>query len=590
MINTERKKKIKIILDILLGLIGFFSLISLIIITGFYIHDSTVNLLRSIINIITIIFVAQEAIRWLLATNYREYFKTRMIEAILVVLLLMHWLFPDLHYFVLGYFGLSLTFVELSILYLSIIALMIIAIIFIKALRYNHLLSKINLTPSSIFALSFAFIIISGALLLMLPKAAPYGRPVSFINALFTSTSAVCVTGLTSIDTAKDYTDFGRFLIMCLIQVGGLGIMTLTTFFAVVLSGGMSYKVRIMMRDLLSEDSLNDVSGLLLKIATYTFVIEFTGALLLYISLGGSFISPDNRDIFAAVFHSVSAFCNAGFSTYSLNLADPALVNNYFFGTVIMLLIIFGGIGFVVISNLNSSVRGLFSKRKLNHILTINSKIVIITTSALLIVGTLIFLLIEPFSYPNNYTFWDKVYHCAFLSVTPRTAGFNTTPTDLLAPGTAIVTIVLMWIGASPGSTGGGIKTTTFAVAVLTLFNQLRGRDKIYIFGRQAAEESISRAFMVIFTSIMFVTLGGIIFVIIEPNKDPLNVFYECFSAMGTVGLSRNLTFYIGDGAKVILILLMYIGRIGTFTFLLAFNKPAAELRYTLPKEMINIG
>jgi Trk-type K+ transport system membrane component len=147
-----------------------------------------------------------------------------------------------------------------------------------------------------------------------------------------------------------------------------------------------------------------------------------------------------------------------------------------------------------------------------------------------------------------------------------------------------------MWIGASPGSTGGGIKTTTFAVAVLTLFNQLRGRDKIYIFGRQAAEESISRAFMVIFTSIIFVTIGAIIFVIIEPNKDPLNVFYECFSAMGTVGLSRNLTFFIGDGAKVILILLMYIGRIGTFTFLLAFNKPAAELRYTLPKEMINIG
>ena len=586
---ADSKKKIKLWLDVYLSFIGLVLLAFLIVSIGFYLKPEQIYFTQKILSIISYSFIVQEIVRLIIISDLKGYLKERKVETILSFLILLQLLFPNQIYELFKNIFNEFTFHKLTILYLVILSLSIFFVFLLRSLRYNHLISKINIHPSGILALSFAFIILIGTLFLMLPRAIPAGKTISFVDALFTSTSAVCVTGLTILDTGADFTLTGQIIILFLIQIGGLGIMTLTTFFAVFFTGGISLKVRIMMKDMISPENLEEVTGLLFKILSYTILIEAAGAFLLYLSLEGSFSSFDAKSVYSSIFHSVSAFCNAGFSLFSDNLINRTIADNYFFSTVIMLLIILGGLGFIVLSNL-ASLNPFRKSFKLKFQLKLQTKIVLLTTTILIFGGGTLIYLAEPFKFAAGKTFAWKYFHSVFVSVTSRTAGFNTTPTALLSPAVSMIAIVLMWIGASPGGTGGGIKTTTISITLLNLFNIIRGRERLEIFHKEIPHENINRSYLIILCSLIALGLCSTILMMVEPDKEALNLIFEATSALGTVGLSRDVTPYLGDGGKYIIIFLMYIGRIGVLTFFLAFYKPHKELSYSLPKEFVNVG
>jgi trk system potassium uptake protein len=590
MINWDRQKKIFQVLNIFLAFVELFSITVLIIIVGFSISREQLTILNNSIEFMIFFFVAQEIIRWAIARNKLKLFKERILETITGFVLALYLIIPS---FMIGLIQLLFPFLtseNIAIVYAGIAIIPIAFLVIRKALKYNYLLGRLQLHPGAIFMISFALIILFGTMLLMLPKSAPVGKSVSFIDALFTSTSAVCVTGLSVIDTAKNFSMLGQVFIAMLIQIGGLGVMTLTTMFALFVSGGMSFQVRLMMSDILSENNLSDVSQMILRIILYTLTIEFIGAIFIYFSLGGSLIEPNFSFLFSAFFHAISAFCNAGFSIYSQNMMEPIVYSNYYVLSMIMFLIVAGGMGFTVMVNIANLK--LFNRKvtRIRYQLTVGTKIVLITTALLIILPAVLIYFLNPVPYPISMNEFEKFFHSMFLSVTTRTAGFNSTPTGLLTSPVTLIAIILMAIGASPGSTGGGIKTSTFAIAFLAFINIIRGKSRLEVFKREISGEYIRKAFSIIFVYTMVLLTGSMIFMIIEPEKDPISVIFECTSALSTVGLSKNLTFFIGTGAKVILTIMMFIGRVGVLSFFLAFYSPAREPAYSLPKTDLMIG
>ncbi len=588
--KTENRKHAKFYLDTILGIIGIISLVSLIFTAGFNHTGEELEILNLVNTVLIVGFILQELARWFFVRNFREHFRSRWITNLLAILLILRFVFPHPIIGFLSSIFPQFTVRQITLIYLAIIQGSIIFVITVKVLRHNYLISKIHLNPGAIFTLSFAIMIIIGTLLLLLPKATPPGQSLSFIDSLFTSTSAVCVTGLIVVDTATSFAPLGKIILLLLIQIGGLGVMTLTTFFAAFLAGGISIRFRIMMQDLLSQESIAEVAKILLKIFLFTIIIEAFGAAFLYKSLGGSFTDVNWPDVYSAVFHSVSAFCNAGFSIYSNGLMQNVVENNFYFSGIIMLLIVLGGLGFTVLSNLSSLKPRSVAKKKIRHQLHTQTKIVLVATAILIFGGALIIYFAEPFEFDRSMGFFEKVFHSLFMSVTTRTAGFNTIPIGGLAAPSMLIVIFLMWIGASPGSTGGGVKTTTISLAFMTFINLVRGREKVELFYREIHPDSIRKAFMVIFASLAMLCISTIALVWFEPGLNVMDLIFEAVSAIGTVGLSRGVTAELNDAAKTVIIILMFVGRIGVFTFFMSFFSPQKDSKYSLPKSSIMIG
>ncbi len=583
----DKWRKLRYTLDGMLSIIGIVSLAAILALVGFNVSESFFNIVAVIFRISIYLYLAQELARFYLVHNVRAYIKDRMPELILSVILILNFFLSSSITHNLNEHSLAKGYNQVSFGYLIALQLIVVGSIAMKALRYNHYLSKIKLHPSAIFALSFALIITVGTLLLLMPKSVYPGVNLSFIDSLFTSTSAVCVTGLSAVDTPSTFSFLGKLIILGLIQIGGLGVMTITTFFAILLQGQMSIGFRIMMSEFLSNDGIDGIKKILKRIAILTFSIEAAGAFLIYISLGGGFFKIDSRLFFTSVFHSISAFCNAGFSLYSDNLMTHTYSTSFIFPTTVMCLIVLGGLGFHVLTNILNLRSRKIAKKSMYHQLTPNTKLVLSTTLILIIIGAVVFSLVEPFW---GTTFFNRVYSALFLSVTSRTAGFNTFPTEGLGNATVLFTIVLMWIGASPGSTGGGIKTTTFAIAFLSFVNLLKGKEKVEVFQRHVLNSDVRKAFMIIFASLIVLTFGCTLLMLFEPDKSPMDLIFEATSALGTVGLSRNLTFHIGTGGKAVLTAMMFIGRIGSLAFFLSFFSHKEETRYNLPQAKILIG
>ena len=590
MITGEQRKKIYAKLNMLLGFIGVVSLVSIIALAGFYLSESAIEIFRVIINVSIVLYIIQEIINWIIAQSFKETLKKHWIRSLLAILLILNFVVPDALISVFSTILPQLTLRQITLIYLSILPAAIIFVIVIKVLRRSYLLSKIHLQPGAIFALSFAVIIFLGTVALLLPKATPPGKSISVTDALFTSTSAVCVTGLIVVDTEEDFAPLGKLIILFLIQTGGLGVMTLTTFFAAFMAGGISYRIRIMMKDLLSEENLSEVGGILLKIISYTIIIEIIGAFFLYISLGGSIKEINWTDLYSSVFHSVSAFCNAGFSLYSEGLMADTVAGNHLFTLIIMILIVLGGLGFAVLSNVASLRPRKIALKRIRHQLKLSTKIILLSTAILIFAGALLMFFASTNKEMADMVFFERLYHSLFLSVTARTAGFNTVSMGELAIPVVFIMLLLMWIGASPGSTGGGIKTTTASISFLAFNNIIRGREKAEIFNREIDPESIRKAYAVIFASLSALCVGSIILVWLEPGLDPVGLIFEATSALSTVGLTRDLTPQLGVPAKFVIIALMFIGRIGVFTFFSAFARPAREAEYKLPQSSIMIG
>jgi len=433
-------------------------------------------------------------------------------------------------------------------------------------------ISSVKIPPGLIFSASFLIIILVGSGLLMMPKA--HTGSLKYLDSLFTSVSAVCVTGLTVVDTAVVFTTLGKVILMCLMQIGGLGIMTFTGFFGYVFTSGSSFRDRMLLKELFSSESMNNLLKLLTKIIMFTFILEGAGAAMIYCSLSEEIPGK----LLFSVFHSVSAFCNAGFSTLSMNLCAHEIVDDFTLQITVAVLIILGGIGFPVLLGLYSSFKHLAAliirrlQGRINPIRpekrNVPARIAVLTTVILVVTGAAFYFLFESKTSMRDLDNSRKILTSFFGSISARTAGFNITDISAWGYPTIFLMIFLMWIGASPGSTGGGIKTTTFALAFKTAWNYLRGRETVRIGNREISNRSISRVLTIIFLSLSVISTGFAALLVTETGKDPVKLLFESFSAFGTVGLSLADTSTFTNSGKTVDILLMFIGRVGPLTLL----------------------
>lgn len=455
------------------------------------------------------------------------------------------------------------------------------------------------LNPARLFILSFVGIIMLGTILLMLPKATHDG--ISAIDALFTSTSAVCVTGLIVVDTGSYFTQFGQNVIMVLIQLGGLGIMTFTSYFSYFFRGGSTYENQLLLKDMTNAEKIAEVFSTLKKIILITFLIEATGAILIYFNLDDQLIPTFGDRAFFSIFHSISGFCNAGFSTLQNSLYEPGYRFNYPLHLILAGLFILGGIGFPILFNTYKYLKYIIMKNLpfidpekkqvyVPWILNINTRIIVMTTLILIVFGTIIFYGLEYNNTLAEHSGFGKIVTAFFGAVTPRTAGFNSVDTGALRESTLLFTFLLMWIGASPASTGGGIKTSTFAIAIINALNLARSKHRIELFQREVADQSVRRAFAIITLSLVVISLSVFFVAAFDGEKGLLPIAFESISAYGTVGLSMGITSQLTGASKLVLVITMFIGRVSMLTILIAVLRKVKYMKYRYPKEEILIN
>ncbi len=432
-----------------------------------------------------------------------------------------------------------------------------------------------------VIIMSFAGLIGAGTLLLMMPFSTVSGS-IAFENALFTATSAVTVTGLVVVDTSAYFTIAGKTVIMILLQLGGLGFMTFSIFTILLMSKSVSLRRKSFIENTFTAGKYKNVNDLIKKIVTMTFAIEFLGALLLYFQF--TKLSGGSR-VFASIFHSISAFCNAGFSIFTNNLEDYR--SHFGINITVMMLIILGGAGFLVLNEVL-----LLLKRKIKSFskFSLHTKLVIINTIILVFAGGVVIFLEELVNPANTLPFGTKLLSSFFHSVSARTAGFNTVNLKVFSYPAIFLLVILMFIGASPGSTGGGVKTTAFSVVINYLRSSLKGRDKIEVFYRQVPAKTGEKAFIMIIFS--FIIISGLFFVLttFQPGFQFIDLLFETVSAFGTVGFSLGVTPRLVLPAKLVIIVTMFIGRIGPLTLLYAISKKESGAVYSYPEENIMIG
>lgn len=475
---------------------------------------------------------------------------------------------------------------------------MILLLSVIHLSRQTFTLMQTHIKPSLLFLLSFIFVILIGAGLLMLPNATT--RPIHFVDALFTATTSVCVTGLTTLDVATSFTHIGHIIIMILIQIGGIGVMTFTSFFALSFMGHSSFTSKMVLKDMLNEDRIGGLFRVIMNILFVTFFIEGVGAYFIFMDIRGTLPGSSlHDDIFFAIFHAVSAFCNAGISTLSGNMCDPLVSNNYNLHVWISLLIIFGGLGFPIVFNYLKLLRHFIVNTfmvtfrlqpryiHMPRIINIHTYIVVISTLVLIGGGMFLYYLFEMDNTLAGMPLKGKLADSLLGAVTPRTAGFTVANMDALRPVTLMMTLILMVIGAAPMSTGGGLKVTTVFVAFVTAFNVARQKDKMEVRKRELSSSTIRRAFATIVLYFMFASLAVWMLSYTEEGTPIFTLTFEVVSALSTVGSSLNFTPHLTMAGKLIIICTMLIGRIGVLTFMVCFIKEYRKRDYTYPQENI---
>ncbi len=453
-----------------------------------------------------------------------------------------------------------------------------------KILQFSDILKRLRLSSPQIVLFSFTGVILLGTFFLMLPFASTNEKGIAFLDALFTATSATCVTGLSTINIGQDLTLFGQLVVLLLIQIGGLSIMTLYSSMAIFLGRTMRMNERIIMQDFLDVSSLEELFAMIGNIIKYTFLIELWGGIVLTIAF--TFEGFDfGQSLYYGFFHSISAFCNAGFALFDNSLENYA-TNPLIHGTI-SVLIILGGIGFIVLKELTDVI---MNKKTLVR-LTMHSKIVLITTFILTAGGAIFIFFGEFLGALDGYTLWEKVQISFFQSVTLRTAGFNTLPLNSLNSYTIYIMSLIMFIGGSPGSTAGGVKTTTLAILAQSIISTLRGSKTVNFFDRSISGPMVVRATALMFISIIITSFFIFVMMNIETDQAFLPLFFEVISASGTVGLTLGVTPFLTTMGKVAISILMLIGRIGPLTLILAIGeRQKTKGRKDLPEGRILIG
>ena len=438
-----------------------------------------------------------------------------------------------------------------------------------------------KLSPSRKLILGFLFAILLGTFILMMPFSLKEGEKLSFLSSLFTIVSAVCVTGLTVVDVSKVFSPAGDLVIIFFIQLGGLGVMTFSSILFLAMGKRMTFYERELLKEERNADSSGEISSFIKKLLLTVFIIESIGAIILTWEFAKEM--PINKAVFYGIFHSISAFCNAGFSLFSNNL--EAYKANPIINLTIGYLITLGGIGFAVITSVIMVIRRGIDRFNLT------SKVAIIISMILTFGGMILFFILE---YSNSATLGDlnfiqKILASYFQSVTLRTAGFNTIPLGELRNSTIFMCCILMFIGASPGSTGGGIKTTTFGVILFYVIGIVKKKENVEIFNRRLDWEIMNRALAILVLAITYVIVI-IMLMLIAESFSPEEIMFEVISAFGTVGLTLGITPDLTTFSKLLLIITMFIGRLGPMTFALAIGETKKKALSKYPKENILVG
>ena len=444
--------------------------------------------------------------------------------------------------------------------------------------------NKFFFSPYFLILISFIIMILIGGTLLSMPLSTTGGEKIKWIDGIFMATSAICVTGLSVKDLATDYNIVGKTILLILIQMGALGVITISSFFILVFSKKISYKTKKIIQEERNVETLFNIQKFLKKVIFIVFITEIIGAILLFFE----FIKKYSflKALYYSVFHSISAFSNAGFALFSDNLVS--FKGSWIVNITISMLVILGGLGFTVIINLYN----YYITQKDKSIL-LTTKIAIKYSFILLILGTVVTLFFE---YKNestllNLTFFEKIGASFFQSMSTRTAGFNTVSISSLRESTALFYIFLMFVGASPGSTGGGIKTTTIGVLFLGVRSILGGLEDVEVGTKRISWELFYKAIAIVVISIFYISIILFLLVIIESKQNFFDLLFEVVSAYGTVGLSRDLTPLLHDSSKLLLILTMFVGRVGSLTIALFLSKNLIKMKkYKYPEENILIG
>lgn len=448
---------------------------------------------------------------------------------------------------------------------------------------FRNIYRKMN--PPQLLVGGFILIILIGTLLLSMPQASAGGVRTPFLDALFTATSAACVTGLVVMDTGTHYSVFGQIVILALMQVGGLGFMTMATMFALVFRKRISLKDRLVLQESMNQQSLEGIVGLIRKVILYSLLIELTGALLL--AARWSFEMPFGQAAYFGIFHSISMFTNAGFdimgSLYGPYSGMTEHVHDPVINIVIMALIFLGGIGFVVLAEITE-----YKKRKK---LTLHSKVVLSTTLLLFAVGTIVIFIFE---FTNAKTTGQlsisgRLFSSMFQSISPRSGGANTLDIGQMRQASQFFIILLMFIGASPGSSGGGIKVTTFAILVAAVITMMRGRQDVVLFRYRLANERVYKALTMTLAALFVIILFTMLLSVTE-NASLLAILFEVTSAFGTCGLSMGLTPLLSEPGKILIIIMMFIGRLGPLTLAYSLKSGKDKDLYKYPEGKITIG
>lgn len=445
-------------------------------------------------------------------------------------------------------------------------------------------IKKKSLSQAQIMALGFLGIILIGAFILMLPISSKNNEVTDFLSALFTSTSATCVTGLVVFDTFTHWSVFGQIVILCLIQIGGLGFFTIGVRLTMFLRRKISLSQRGMLQESINTLKLSGILKLVKKIVWGTFLIEGSGAILLSIRYIPEF--GVTRGIYYSIFHSVSAFCNGGFDLMGINGEYISLTRysgDILVNITISLLIIIGGLGFVVWDDL--TVNKFKFKKYMLH-----TKIVIVMTLVLIVGGSIVFYLFERNNLMQDMSLKDTILTSTFSSVTARTAGFNTIDTGSLTVASKLFNSILMFIGGSPGSTAGGVKTVTIMVILVYVWSNIRGKRGANIFNRRLDDGSIKKAFNVFSISFSLAIIATIAICALQPELRVEDIIFEVSSAVGTVGMSTGITRELCMVSKIIIIILMYCGRLGSLTFAISFTEKKGVPLIQNPTEKVIIG
>jgi len=552
---------------------------------AFFLEPSALRILHVIDLAVVGMFVLDAVVRFSLARKKLAFLKARWPSAVIVLLIGIQLIIVAV---LRGRGGLAPFLEERTVFsiakgYIVVLQISIVFFILSEMVRVNRRMAALRVRPARTVMFSFVFVILVGTLLLSTPRATPGGE-IPVVDAFFTATSAVCVTGLTVRDTGSDFTTFGHGVILVLIQIGGLGLITFTAFFAIVMRRGLGVKESLVLRGMLTFETVGRIGRTLKYMIGLTLGLEALGALGLFLFSRGDFGTTGDA-IWVSVFHAISAFCNAGLSLFTTSFeryAESIPIN-----LVMTSLIIIGGLGFPVLMNVLG--RRPLAAGKASQRWSLHTRVVVAMTAALLVTGTIVFYLLERDGILYGCSFGEGLLKSYFASVTARTAGFNTVRTAWLGMPTLFMLAALMFIGGSPGGTAGGVKTSTLGIVLASVFSTFGGRDRVELYRRRVPELVVREALVVVAMGILVVSFG--VFVLLTVEDLPLSdALFEVVSAFGTVGLSTGVTPGLSAAGKIVLMLIMLTGRIGPLTLALAIGQRGERHLYDYPEERVVIG